>query len=266
MGFQWQGRTALVTGASSGIGESYARALAARGVQLVLVARSADKLQQLAQQLSAQRGVQVTVLPTDLTQPGAALHLSEACAARRLRIDVLVNNAGFGTYGPFETIPPERDRQLIQLNVAAVCDLTHAFLPPMLARGSGAVINLASTAGFQPTPLFASYAASKAFVLSFSEALWAECRLRGVRVLAVCPGPTATGFFEASESDLGKVAFFSRRSSSDQVVQQSLHALERGRSYIISGWLNYLIAHSSRWAPRAVVAWLGALLMKPGQT
>lgn len=266
MSFQWQGKTALITGASGGIGESYARALAALGTHLVLVARRADKLQQLAQQLSAQYGVQVTVLPMDLAQPGAAQQLLEACAARDLQIDVLVNNAGFGTYGPFDTIPPERDHELIQLNIAAVCDLAHAFLPPMLARGDGALINIASTAGFQPTPFFATYAASKAFVLSFSEALWAEVRPRGVRVLAVCPGPTATGFFEASQSDIGKVAFFSRQLRSDQVVQQSLRALECGRSYVIIGRFNYVIAHSSRWAPRAVVAWLGTLLMKPGQT
>jgi len=265
MSFQWQGKTALVTGASSGIGESYARVLAALGAHLVLVARSADKLQQLAQQLAAQHGVRVTALPMDLAQPGAAGRLFEACAAQGLQVDVLVNNAGFGTYGPFETIAPERDQQLIQLNVAAVCDLAHAFLPPMLARGSGAVINLASTAGFQPTPFFATYAASKAFVLAFSEALWAEYRRRGVRVLAVCPGPTATGFFEASHSDIGKVAFFSRQLSSELVVRQSLRALARGRSYVISGWLNYLIAHSSRWAPRALVAWFGTLLMQPAR-
>ncbi len=265
MNFQWSGKTALITGASSGIGEHYARTLAALGSHLVLVARSADKLKRLAEELTAQHGVNVFVLPADLAQPGAAQRLLEACTTRNLHIDALVNNAGFGTYGAFETIPPERDQQLIQLNVAAVCDLTHAFLPAMLARGSGAVINMASTAGFQPAPLFAVYAASKAFVLSFSEALWAEYRGRGVRVLAVCPGPTATGFFDASQSDIGKVAFFSRQLGSDQVVQQSLRALDQGRSYIIIGRLNYMIAHSSRWAPRALVAGVGALLMQPRQ-
>lgn len=265
MSFQWSNKTALVTGSSSGIGESYARALAALGTHLVLVARSADKLHRLAEELSTQHGVKVTVLPMDLGQLGAAQQLFEACTARKLQIDILVNNAGFGTYGPFEEISPERDHQLIQLNIAAVCDLAHAFLPPMLARGDGALINVASTAGFQPAPFFATYAASKAFVLSFSEALWAEYHRRGVRVLAVCPGPTTTGFFEASQSDISKVAFFSRQLSSDQVVQQSLRALEGRRSYLIIGRLNYVIAHSSRWAPRSMVAWLGTWLMKPTQ-
>lgn len=263
MNFQWLGKTALITGASSGIGESYARTLAALGTHLVLVARSADKLHRLAEELATRQSVKVAVLPEDLARPGAAQRLLDACAKRGLQIDALVNNAGFGTYGAFETIAPERDQQLIQLNVAAVCDLAHAFLPAMLARGSGVILNIASTAGFQPAPLFAVYAASKAFVLSFSEALWAEYRGRGVRVLAVCPGPTATGFFDASQSNIGNVAFFSRQLSSDQVVQQSLRALDQRRSYIIIGWLNYLIAHSSRLAPRALVAGLGALVMRP---
>lgn len=263
MGYQYSGKTALVTGASGGIGEEFARQLAARGMNLVLVARSADKLQALAQQLADRHRVEVKVIPADLARPGAAQQLLADCAARNVAVDLLVNNAGSGTYGKFEEIPLERDNQLIQLNIAAVTDLAHAFIPPMLQRGAGGVINVASSAGFQPTPHFAVYGASKAFVLSLSESLWALYRTRGIRVMALCPGPVATGFFEATQSNIADAKFFQHRMTAPQVVAEGLRAFERGRCTYIPGWLNWLLAFSARTSPRALVAMVSEFVMRP---
>lgn len=263
MAYEYAGKTALITGASSGIGEAFSRQLAQRGMHLVLVARSDDKLKLLAAELGQRHGIQARVITADLAQPGAAQKLLQACNDQRLGVDMLVNNAGVGTYGRFEDIPAERDNYLIQLNVAAVSDMAHLFIPPMLARGSGAVINVASTAGFQPTPWFAVYGASKAFVLSLSESLWATYRRRGIRVLAVCPGPVATGFFEATQSNIQDAKMFQRTMTADQVVQQSLQALERGRSTIVNGWLNWLMTLSPRLGPRWLTAWVSEILMRP---
>lgn len=263
MSFDYAGKTALITGASGGIGEEFARQLAARGMNLVLVARSADKLQALARQLSAEHRIDARTIPADLGVPGAARQLLQACEAQGLRVDLLVNNAGSGTYGQFEDIPAERDNQLIQLNIAAVSDLAHEFIPPMLARGAGAVINVASSAGFQPTPHFAVYGASKAFVLSLSESLWALYRTRGIRVMALCPGPVATGFFEATQSNIADVPMFQRTMTSRQVVSEGLRAFERGRCTYIPGWMNWLMAFSARTSPRALVALISERLMRP---
>lgn len=268
MAYIYQGKTALVTGASGGIGEVFARELAARGMNLVLVARSEGKLRGLAEELSRNHGVKVHVQPTDLSRPGAAAALHAACKAQSLAVDLLLNNAGFGTFGQFETIAAERETELIQVNVTALVEMCHAFIPDMLARGPGvAVVNVASSAGFQPTPYFATYGASKAFVLSFSEALWAEYRGRGLHVLAVCPGATRTGFFDASQSEeLKQHSFFnSLMMTSEEVVKQSLRALERGKHYIINGWMNYLMAHSARTSPRFMVALVSKFFMKPPQ-
>lgn len=263
MAYEYAGKRALVTGASGGIGEEFARRLAARGMNLVLVARSADKLGALAQQLSSQHRIDARVIPADLAASGAAQRLLEACTAQGLAIDLLVNNAGAGTYGRFEEIPAERDNQLIQLNIAAVTDLAHAFIPPMLARGAGAVINVASSAGFQPTPHFAVYGASKAFVLSLSESLWALYRTRGVRVMALCPGPVATGFFDATQSNIADAKFFQRRMTATQVVDEGLRAFERGRCTYVPGWLNWVLAFSARTSPRALVAAISEFIMRP---
>ncbi len=194
--FAYRGKTALVTGASAGIGAEFARALAARGSDVILVARSQERLRALADELARDFGVRAEVIAADLTRADAARDLYAEAEVRGLTVDLLINNAGFGTHGPFETLAPARDHAEVMLNVAAVVDLTHLFLPAMLKRGDGAVINVASTASFQPVPYMAVYGATKAFVLSFSEALWAECRGRGVRVLALCPGTTATEFFD----------------------------------------------------------------------
>ncbi len=261
--FQYHGKTALITGASAGIGAEFARALAARGTNVVLVARSEDRLRALADELARDHGVRAEVVAADLTRAGAAKELRAAVDARGLAVDLLINNAGFGTHGPFETLAPARDHDEVALNVAAVVDLTHLFLPAMLERGDGAVVNVASTAGFQPVPYMAVYGATKAFVLSFSEALWAECRGRGVRVLALCPGATATEFFDVVGTE---DAVLGVKRTPAQVVETGLRALERGRPSAIDGLANYLLAQTTRVAPRAMVARLTGRMMRPGRS
>lgn len=263
MAYQYQGKTALITGASSGIGEEFARQLAVRGMHLVLVARSAGKLQSLADELSSRNGIRIHVIPSDLGKPGAARQLFDACLLRGLHVDLLVNNAGCGTFGAFEEIPWERDNEMIQLNCAALCDMAHAFIAPMLAKGEGAIINTASSAGFQPTPWFAAYGATKAFVLSLSESLWALYRRRGIRVTALCPGPVATGFFAATKSNIEDVKMFQNTLTAERVVREGLRAMERGRPSIINGWFNWLQAFSVRLGPRWLTAIVSEYLMRP---
>jgi uncharacterized protein len=259
----YAGKTALITGASSGIGAAFARALAAQGTHLILVARSEAKLRDLAAALAAQNGIRAEVLACDLGRPEAGQQLFAATQQRGLPVDLLINNAGFATYGAFDRLDVEREQQEIQVDVAAVVDLTHRFLPAMLARGSGAIINVASTSAFQPTPYMAVYGASKAFVLSFSEALWAEYRSQGVRVLALCPGPTSTNFFNVVGTE---DASFGVKEAPEKVVQVALRALQQGRPSVISGRMNWLQANSVRLAPRALVVGMGARLMRPGHT
>ena len=193
----YRDKTALVTGASTGIGAEFARALARRGADLILVARNEAKLRALDAELTEKHGIRARVIVQDLSEENAASKVYDAVETLGLRVDILINNAGFSTQGKLETVDAARDQAQAMLNVVAVVDLTHAFLPAMVARQSGAIINVASTAAFVPLPGQAVYGASKAFVLSFSEALWAENRARGVRVLALCPGATDTDFFEA---------------------------------------------------------------------
>lgn len=258
--YTYRGKTALVTGASSGIGAVFARELAQRGMHVVLVARSEDKLQTLATELQQRYGVRADVIVADLSREYAAQPVYDATQQRNLPIDLLVNNAGFATNGHFETLAAARDHDQIMVNVAALVDLTHAYLPAMLARGNGAIINVASTVAFQPVPYMAVYGASKAFVLSFSEALWAEYRQRGLRVLALCPGATDTGFFDVVGSD--EIAL-GQKATPEAVVAQGLRALERGRSYAIPGWSNYLLANLPRFTPRTITARIAARFARP---
>src|ERR1043166_236662 len=191
-------KTALITGASSGIGEAFAHQLAKEGSSLILVARSEDKLEKLAHQIRQKYQRRVYVIPADLSKksPGAAI--AAEVAKRDLKVELLVNNAGFGTVGAFHKQEAVRQQQMIALNCSAIVDLTFAFLPDMLDAGYGGVINIASLAAFQAVPYMAVYGATKAFVLSFSQALWGEYEKQGLRVVAVCPGPVETGFFEAT--------------------------------------------------------------------
>lgn len=243
--------TALITGASGGIGKAFAQELAARQTNLVLVARSEKKLNQLAQELQQQHNIQVDVIPQDLTQTDAATDVFDVTKSKGLTIDLLINNAGFGDYGDFAQSDRQRQIKIIQLNVLALVDLTHRFLPLMRQRGSGSIINVASIAGFQPIPYLSVYAASKAFIVSFSEALWAENRQYGVRVLVTCPGPTETDFFTEANFPQGLAETTNKVMSSEEVVQKSLQALENSQpTVIISDTTTQLRSTVARLVPR----------------
>lgn len=248
--------TALITGASAGIGTTFAQELAARKTDLVLVARSEAKLQQLAQQLQQQYQIQVTVVAQDLTEPAAAKAIFTSVSQQGLTIDLLINNAGLGEYGDFAELDGEQQVKMIQLNVLALVDLTHHFLPEMRQRRSGSIINMASTAAFQPMPYFSVYAATKAFILSFSEALWAENKSYGVHVLAVCPGPTDTNFFQDAgfPDSLANIAA-QNYTSKEVVVREALQALEKKQPSVVPGNIgNQLIANLHRFLPREALA------------
>lgn len=247
--------TALITGASAGIGAVFAHELATRKTNLVLVARSEDKLNQLAKELRSQHNIEVDVIVQDLTLPEAAKNVFEAVSQKGLTIDLLINNAGFGDYGDFASLDGDRQVRIVQLNILALVDLTHKFLPGMRSRRSGGIINLSSTAAFQAMPYFSVYAASKAFVLSFSEALWAENRSYQVRVLAVCPGPTDTKFFQDAKfpPSLANLAA-QNYTSPEQVVREALHALEKNDSTVVPGIKNQLQVNLTRFLPRETIA------------
>jgi uncharacterized protein len=251
----------LITGASSGIGEAFARVLAARGDDLVLVARSAGKLEALAAELTARHNVRVDVVPADLSLPDAAGGIVAELAVRGIAIGTLVNNAGFGTYGEFAVLDAARERDEVFVNVVAPVVLTRALLPAMLERGRGAIVNVGSTASFQPVPYMATYGATKAFVLSFSEALAEEVRPHGVRVVALCPGQTETAFF----TGIDEARSPGRARTSEQVVATALRALERGRVVAIDGLANYLLANASRFAPRWLVTRIAARMFRPAK-
>ena len=255
--------TALITGASSGIGAAFAEHLARSGCGVVLVARSADALEALARRLRTEYGVRVEVIPLDLTDPGHGAMLASALVERGVTVDLLINNAGFCTVGRFESQDAGRERDEILLNAAAVVDLCHAFVPGMLARGRGAVINVASLAGFQALPYMSVYAATKAFVQTFSLGLWGEVRRRGVRVLCVCPGPVDTPFFEATgQSGLRQKVPAGVMGSADEVVAEALQALQSRRAVLIPGAANRLAAVGSRLLPHTLLARLTARVMR----
>lgn len=252
-------KTTLITGASAGIGEVFARRLAARGQNLLLVARSEEKLAALASELSRAHDVSAAHFAADLTDDDAPARLFSEAERRGLEVDTLVNNAGYGSVGEFHKLDLQSELRMIDLNVRALVELTHRFLPPMRARGRGAIINVASTASFQPVPLMATYAATKAFVLSFSMALWEENRAAGVRVLAVCPGSTDTDFFRAAGTRTPPPNI---TQTPEAVVDTALRALDRGRSHVVSGWGNFLMAESSRLAPRDLVTRIAGKVIK----
>lgn len=253
---------AVVTGASSGIGAAYARALAGRGERVVLVARRADRLEALARELGG--SPKAVVLPLDLAAPGAATALHEALDARGVTADILVNSAGLGHTAPFETQAPEAIRAMIDVNVRAVVEATHAFLPGMRARGRGRIVNVASNAAFQPVPYLAVYAATKAFVLSFTEALADEVRGSGVRVQALCPGITATEFLEVAETHRGLLVTRMPTTTADEVARASLRALDRGGGRVVVGWTNRLLGFVvQRLAPRGLARRVAGELYRP---
>jgi hypothetical protein len=250
---------ALITGASAGIGLEFAKRLADRGYDLILSARRRDRLDELASRLRAEHGgIRVEVILADLAEASAPAEIFAEAARLNIRVDLLVNNAGFGTHGHFETLPPERERGEIAVNVAALVALTHAFLPPMLERGSGGVINVASTAAFQPVPYMAVYAATKAFVRSFSEALHEEVHARGVRVIALCPGPTATEFFDTDVAPpRGPI-----RTVRD-VVTTGLRAYDAAKPVAVDGPSNRIMIAMSALIPRRWITKIAGRIMKP---
>jgi hypothetical protein len=244
--------TALVTGASGGIGEELARQLAATGHDLVLVARTEAKLAALAGEL-ATTGAACTVVPADLAVPGAAAALARELEARALHIDVLVNNAGFADFGPFAQAEPETLTQMVQLNVVTLTDLTRALLPGMLARGRGRVLNVASTAAFFPGPLMSVYYATKAYVLSLSEALADELAGSGVTVTALCPGPTETGFQQRAAMEESRLVRGRRIMDASTVARLGVAGMLAGKRVVVTGAKNRLTVLSPRFLPRRVV-------------
>lgn len=255
-------KTALVTGASSGIGAAFARALARERHDLILVARRADRLHALAEELRAAHGGRVEVLPADLLRPEAASELAEAVKALGLQVDLLVNNAGMGMHGPFLDLTADDDARMITLNISALTALTRALTRGMVERRTGAVINVASTAAFQPVPYFAVYAATKAYVLSYSEALAEELRPFGVNVQCLCPGSTESEFVAVAQfkSDVPSKA---PTMTAEAVVAESLGALRVGRTVHVAGVLNQLGALGPRFLPRTLITKLSGTIFKP---
>ena len=264
--FDYAGLTALVTGASRGIGAEIARQIAGRGVSgLVLVARSEGDLNTLADELRERyAGLRVEVIAANLAEPDAPARVKAETDRRDVTVDLLVNNAGFGSYGFFDQADSKREASMISVNIAALSALTHLYLPAIVARDRGGVLNIASTAAFQPVPYMATYGATKAFVLSFSEALWAENRDRKghLRIACLCPGGVATAF------DFGENAIRGRfeklpLARPDDVARAGLNALDTDACYTVPGAANYVGVVATRLAPRSVVARAAAALFRP---
>ncbi|HTW98620.1 MAG TPA: SDR family oxidoreductase [Acidimicrobiales bacterium] len=262
--FAYRGATALVTGASSGLGAAFAEHLAALGADLLLVARSAGVLEEMAARLCERYGVAARPMPTDLADPASRAEL--AAQLLPLRVDLLVNNAGVGSHGSFAELPVAREVGQVELNCVAVVQLSRLVLPGMLERGRGGIVNMASTAAFQPTPTMSTYGATKAFVLAFSTALAEECRGSGVRVLAFCPGPVQTGFAGATGGSAFASASFAKAPRPEQVVPLALLALDRGRVIAVPGLANRLGTVGTRLAPRTFLARVSNLVINRPST
>lgn len=251
--------TVLITGASSGIGLELARCFAADHARLVLVSRKRKPMEELAGQLRSSHKTHAEVFPCDLAEPGAAARLHRHLEANGTRVDVLVNNAGAGANGPFAELSLERQSEMIRLNVLALTELTRLMLPRMIERRRGGILNVASTAAFAPGPRMAVYFATKAYVLSFSEALCEELRGTGVVVSALCPGPTETNFAAASNARHARL--FRRSAMSAAEVAAIGHAgFRAGKPIVVAGLKNRVLAFGSRFAPRIIVRKVAGLL------
>ena len=245
-------KTALITGASFGIGMESARVFAGEGYNLVLVARSADKLRQLASEFEKAHGTRSLILAADLTEPGAPAYVLDQTTRADIQMDVLVNNAGFGQYGMFAENDLEECLRQIQLNVTTLTHLTRLYLPAMIERKCGRILNVASTAAFQPGPLMAVYFATKAYVLSLSEALANELGGSGVTVTCLCPGPTATEFQKRANITGIRLTRYGCMDART-VAEDGYRALMAGKPMVISGFRNWLLAQSVRFSPRRLV-------------
>jgi len=240
--------TVLITGASAGLGSEFARCYAARGDDVILVARRADRLEALAGELTARHGIRCETIAADLAAPDAAETLMTEVARRGLVVDILINNAGFGARGDFAELDVAMQARMIDLNCRTLMTLCHAVLPGMIARKSGGILNVASTAAFQPGPWMAVYYATKAFVLSFSEALHEEVKAKGVRVATLCPGATRTEFGDVA--DMTSSTLFKFAGEPGQVVRDGMRALDGNRAVKVSGLANAMLAGSIRFTPR----------------
>jgi hypothetical protein len=250
----FQGKSVLITGASSGIGPELAKLFAEDGAEIILVARREKWLTLLAEQLYSRFGTRVEFLPADLSLPDTPFDIYKILGDKKIPVDVLVNNAGFGMYGPFENCDVKRTIELFAVNMESLVMLTRAFLPQMIEKGKGAILNVASTAGFQPLPMQSIYGASKAFVLSFSEALHHEVRAKGVTVTCLCPGPTETEFFQAAGYP-ERVRFLRKKPMHpSEAAKVGFEALKKGKMTVIPGPLNRFLAFSVRFAPRTLAA------------
>lgn len=247
-----QKRRALITGTTAGIGEELARIFAIKGYDLITVARQEEKLRAQAKELE-ELGVSVRVIPANLCDPDAPKRIYATCLEEQLHVDVLVNNAGIGTFGKFHEVDLKKNMELVQVNVTALTHLTGEFVVGMVERGWGRILNVASTAAFQPGPLMACYYASKAYVLSFSEAIGNELRGTGVTVTALCPGPTKTEFQERAQMQKSRlVSGLLPMTSKREVAEAGYQALMRGQSIVIPGVANWMGAMSVRFTPRTL--------------
>jgi len=248
-----QAQTVLITGASGGIGYELAKLFARDRYNLVLVARGGDKLNQIAGELQSQFGVTAKTVALDLATASAAKFLFDQLQREGVTVDILVNNAGFGTFGEFTRMAEEEILGQIHLNVAALTHLTRLFVAPMVGRRSGKIMNVASTAGFQPGPLMAVYYATKAYVISFSEAIANELSGSGIQVTCFCPGATHTGFARRAGSENSRLFKQMGAMSAEAVARDGYRALLSGKTVAISGMHNWLVAESVRFAPRKLV-------------
>ena len=244
-------RATLITGASGGIGEAFARRLAAEKHDLLLVARSEDKLRALCSELESKHGITANFVALDLTEFEADKLLFDETEKNGIEVDWLINNAGFGSMGDFAGLELDRELQMIDLNISALVALTHRYIHGMRERRRGTIINVSSAAGFQPIPFMATYAASKAFVTSFSEAIAEENRPYGIQVLALCPGSTETNFHAAAGMD--RAMGFKGQETVDDVVETAMKAVGTGRSKIVSGWTNWLVASGVNFLPNSLI-------------
>ncbi len=256
--------TALVTGASSGIGKALARELAAQGAHLILVSRNTQRLEQEAEDLKIRFGVNAHIFPADLSRHEICQGLFEWTRKNDLTVDVLVNNAGLAHYGPFDEAGLEDTSAMLDLNVRALTHLTRLFLPGMLEKRTGGVLNVASTAGFQPIPYLSVYAATKAFVLNFSEALWKECKSRGVRVFCLCPGNTLTRFHQTA--GINKQRMFFSASAADVARFALRKFLKSDQPSGIYGFWNKLMIYAERLSPRRLTTLVTGLMYRPNGT
>jgi short-subunit dehydrogenase len=256
--------SALITGASGGIGEELAKLCAAHGYDLVLVARSEERLRKLAGDLIGKHGIRAVALPTDLADPAAPGRLWQELAQEGIEVDVLINNAGFGTQGPFAEMEVDAVNSMLQVNIAALTLLTRLFLPSMIRRGRGKVLNVASTAAYFPGPFMAEYYASKAYVLSLTQALANELQGTGVTATALCPGPTSTGF--AERAGVAHANLFQRSVMAvEQVAREGFEGMLRGSAVVIPGVRNRWLARLSVVAPRSLLAKVTRNLNSPAK-